>query len=81
MKAAYIDLKGSRIFPKKRIKITKLIKELSNGCVFFLKLTFLKKIKKLRPLYYIYYRKEETKQFLKDKFDWVWYGGQEKIAA
>jgi N-acetyl sugar amidotransferase len=33
------------------------------------------KIKKQRPLYYIDYDKEKTKQFLSDEFGWQWYGG------
>jgi len=35
----------------------------------------LKRIKKIRPLYYIDYDKEETKQFLTKNFGWKWYGG------
>ena len=33
------------------------------------------KIKKLRPLYYIDYNKENTKKFLQDQYGWKWYGG------
>jgi len=33
------------------------------------------KIKKLRPLYYIDYDKEKTKEFLSETFGWQWYGG------
>jgi len=33
------------------------------------------KIKKLRPLYYLDYDKEETKKFLTEKYNWQWYGG------
>lgn len=33
------------------------------------------KIKKIRPLYYLDYNKEEVKQFLADKYQWQWYGG------
>ncbi len=32
-------------------------------------------IKKHRPLYYLDYHKEQTKQFLKEEYDWQWYGG------
>ena len=32
-------------------------------------------IKKLRPLYYLDYNKEEVKQFLRDTYGWQWYGG------
>lgn len=33
------------------------------------------RIKKLRPLYYMDYNKEEAKSFLNSKFGWQWYGG------
>jgi len=33
------------------------------------------RIKRLRPLWYIDYRKEEVKKLLKKRFDWTWYGG------
>lgn len=33
------------------------------------------KIKKIRPLYYVDYRKEEVKQMLHDVYGWEWYGG------
>jgi len=32
-------------------------------------------IKRLRPLYYVDYRKEQTKQFLNKEYGWHWYGG------
>jgi N-acetyl sugar amidotransferase len=35
----------------------------------------LKQIRKVRPLYYMDYRKEEVKRFLADEFGWRWYGG------
>lgn len=35
----------------------------------------LKRIKKLRPLWYIDYQKEEAKKFLSETFGWRWYGG------
>lgn len=34
-----------------------------------------KRIKKIRPLYYLDYHKEEVKKFLRDEFGWQWYGG------
>ena len=34
-----------------------------------------KRIKKIRPLYYMDYQKERTKRFLADSFGWKWYGG------
>lgn len=41
----------------------------------FLKWLVVDRIKKVRPLYYMDYRKEETKKFLADQFGWQWYGG------
>lgn len=35
----------------------------------------LKGIKKIRPLYFMDYNKQETMRFLSDEFGWVWYGG------
>ena len=35
----------------------------------------LKRIKKLRPLYYMDYRKEPAKRMLTEKYGWKWYGG------
>ncbi len=34
-----------------------------------------RRIKKIRPLYHLEYRKEEVKKFLVDQFGWQWYGG------
>ena len=34
-----------------------------------------KGIKKIRPLWHIDYRKEQTKKFLSEQFGWKWYGG------
>jgi N-acetyl sugar amidotransferase len=41
----------------------------------FLKYILITRVKKVRPLYYIDYRKEEAKQLLSSKFGWQWYGG------
>jgi N-acetyl sugar amidotransferase len=41
----------------------------------FLKWTVVKQIKKIRPLYYVNYQKEEVKKFLTEEFGWQWYGG------
>ena len=41
----------------------------------WLKWLIIKRIKRVRPLYYIDYQKEETKKFLKKEFGWEWYGG------
>ena len=35
----------------------------------------LKRIKRIRPLWFIDYQKEDVKTFLSDEFDWKWYGG------
>lgn len=35
----------------------------------------LKDMQRLRPLYYVDYRKEETMEFLVKELDWQWYGG------
>lgn len=41
----------------------------------WLKWIVLDGIKKIRLLYYIDYKKEETKKFLKNELGWQWYGG------
>lgn len=41
----------------------------------WLKWTAINRIKKIRPLYYIDYLKEETKKFLNKEYGWKWYGG------
>lgn len=41
----------------------------------FLKWTLIRRIKKLRPLWYIAYSKEEARDFLQAKFGWQYYGG------
>ena len=41
----------------------------------WLKWTAVNRIKKIRPLYFIDYRKEETKTFLTERYGWQWYGG------
>lgn len=37
--------------------------------------TAIKRIKKIRPLWYIDYSKEEAREYLAKKFDWQYYGG------
>lgn len=32
-------------------------------------------VKRLRPLYYVNYQKEEVKRFLNEEYGWHWYGG------
>ena len=41
----------------------------------FIKWIALKRIKKIRPLWYIAYSKEEARDFLQQKFSWQYYGG------
>ncbi len=41
----------------------------------FLKWTAWRGIKKIRPLYYVNYQKEEVKAMLTREFGWQWYGG------
>jgi len=41
----------------------------------FMKWTLLKRIKKIRPLWYLDYSKEDAQTALMDKFGWVYYGG------
>lgn len=41
----------------------------------WLRWTILNGIKKIRPLYYLDYDKEDVKKFLSEEFDWQWYGG------
>ena len=41
----------------------------------FLKWTLFYRIKKIRPLWYINYSKEEAQKFLKKEFNWQYYGG------
>ena len=41
----------------------------------FLRWTLFGRIKKIRPLWYINYSKENAKEFLEKEFDWQYYGG------
>ena len=41
----------------------------------FMKWTLFKRIKKIRPLWYISYNKGEAKKFLEKEFGWQYYGG------
>jgi len=41
----------------------------------FLNWTLIKRIKKIRPLWYIYYSKEEARTFLQQQYSWEYYGG------
>ena len=41
----------------------------------WLKWSIINGVKKVRPLYYLDYNKDETKQFLSENLGWQWYGG------
>ena len=41
----------------------------------FMKWTVLKRIRKIRPLWYIAYSKQEARSYLEKEFDWKYYGG------
>ena len=41
----------------------------------WLKWTIIDGIKKIRPLYYVTFKKEKVKEFLTKELDWKWYGG------
>jgi N-acetyl sugar amidotransferase len=41
----------------------------------FLKWVVIKRIKKIRPFWYVKYSKEEAREILKKEFDWEYYGG------
>jgi len=41
----------------------------------FMKWTVFRRIRKIRPLYYIDYHKENAKKMLAEKYGWQWYGG------
>ena len=41
----------------------------------WLKWMIVNKIKKFRPLYYLDYNKQQTKEFLAKEYGWQWYGG------
>lgn len=41
----------------------------------WLKWMLVNRVRKIRPLYYVTYNKEKTKEFLAQEFGWQWYGG------
>ena len=41
----------------------------------FMKWTLFKRIKKIRPLWYLHYSKPDARAFLEKEFDWKYYGG------
>ncbi|MCL2156456.1 MAG: N-acetyl sugar amidotransferase [Methanobrevibacter sp.] len=69
MDAKYID-SIQKIFGTKKIKT---LPNLWLGK--WMRWMILDKIKKMRPLYYYDYDKEEIKKMLHEKYGWQWYGG------
>lgn len=60
----------------KRFGDKKALKSFPNmSFLSFMKWTVVKQIKKIRPLWYINYTKEEARHFLEQKFGWEYYGG------
>ena len=50
----------------------------------FMKWTLIKRIKKIRPLWYLEYSKEEARKVLQDNYNWRYYGGhhmENRLAA
>ncbi|WP_284643278.1 N-acetyl sugar amidotransferase [Paenibacillus silviterrae] len=43
--------------------------------VSFMKWTLIKRIRKIRPFWYIDYSKEQAREYLQKEFDWEYYGG------
>ena len=41
----------------------------------FLRFAAVRSIRRIRPLYYLDYRKDEAKKFLSENLNWTWYGG------
>ena len=41
----------------------------------FLRNMLISRVRRIRPLYWMDYQKEEVKKFLQREFDWTWYGG------
>lgn len=71
---AYVDGKYIADVHKKFGKIP--IKTFPNmSFTKFIYWTVFKRIKKIRPLWYINYSKEEAREFLETTFDWQYYGG------
>jgi len=71
---AYVDGKYIESVHRKYGKLP--LKTFPNLSLFnFLRWTTISNIKKVRPLYFIDYHKEEAKKFLADNYGWQWYGG------
>ena len=70
----YMD--GRYIKSVNKIYGTKKIKTFPNMPFFkFMKWTLIKRIKQVRPYWYLEYSKEEARQILEDKYGWKYYGG------
>jgi N-acetyl sugar amidotransferase len=55
---------------------TRKLKTFPNLKLFdFLRWSAIRNIRRVRPLYYMDYRKEEVKKFLAENLGWQWYGG------
>lgn len=59
-----------RMFGKKKMNTYPLMDFFS-----FMKWILVKRIKKIRPFWYINYSKEEARELLQKEFDWKYYGG------
>ena len=69
MDAKYIDTVQKKYGTEKILTLPNLwLKD-------WLKWMLIDKIKKIRPLYYCDYNKENTKKLLSEKYGWQWYGG------
>lgn len=70
----YID--GKYIQSVHREYGTRPLKTFPNLSLFnFLRWSAINRIRRVRPLYYMDYRKEEAKKFLAENLGWQWYGG------
>ena len=70
----YMD--GRYIKSVNKIYGTKKLKTFPNMPFFkFMKWTLIKRIKQVRPYWYLKYSKEEARQILEDKYGWKYYGG------
>jgi len=74
MSALYMDGKYIKSVHKKFGKL-KMKTYPNMDFTSFMKWVLIKRIKKIRPLWYINYSKEESRTFLEQEFDWKYYGG------
>lgn len=72
--SAYVDGKYIKTIHKKFGQMP--MKTFPNmDFISFMKWILFKRIRKIRPLWYISYSKEEARAFLEKEFDWKYYGG------